>query len=119
MERKVKGIPLTVDLKWGWIKPSFFMGKILLSLIAAIAFPIAVNAESYKDDVAKNQWPKMQQLLTDGYVLLLEDETNKACGKLAEFDLLLGMHSEALQELYPNMNWFEIKKKNEELKSFC
>ena len=62
---------------------------------------------------------KMQQLLTDGYVLLLEDETNKACSKLAEFDLLLGIHSEALEKLYPNLNWVEIKKKNEMLKDFC
>ena len=95
------------------------MFKLLITFLAAIALPIAVNAESYKDDVAKNQWPKMQQLLTDGYVLLLEDETNKACSKLAEFDLLLGIHSEALEELYPNLNWFEIKKKNEMLKDFC
>ena len=95
------------------------MHKLLIPLLAAIALPITVNAESYKDDLAKNQWPKMQQLLTEGYVLLLEDETNKACSKLSEFDLMLGMHSEALQELYPNMNWFEIKKKNEMLKSFC
>ena len=87
------------------------MRKLLIPLFTAIVLPVAANAESYKDDVAKNQWPKMQQLLTDGYVLLLEDETNKACSKLAEFDLLLGMHSEALQELYPNLNWFEIKKK--------
>ena len=95
------------------------MRKLLIPFLTAIALPIAVSSESYKDDVAKNQWPKMQQLLTDGYVLLLEDETNKACSKLAEFDLLLGMHSEALEELYPNLNWFEIKKKNEMLKEFC
>ena len=95
------------------------MRKLLIPLLAAIALPIAVNAESHKDDVAKNQWPKMQQLLTDGYVLLLEDETNKACSKLSEFDLMLGMHSEALKELYPNLNWVEINKKNEMLKSFC
>ena len=95
------------------------MPKLLIPLLAAIALPIAVNAESHKDDVAKNQWPKMQQLLTDGYVLLLEDETNKACSKLAEFDLLLGIHSEELEKLYPNLNWFEIKKKNEMLKDFC
>ena len=95
------------------------MPKLLIPLLAAIALPIAVNAESYEDDVAKNQWPKMQQLLTDGYVLLLEDETNKACSKLAEFDLLLGIHSEGLKELYPNKDWFGIKKKNEILKGFC
>jgi len=95
------------------------MFKLLITFLAAIALPITVNAESYRDDVAKNQWPKMQQLLTDGYVLLLEDETNKACSKLAEFDLLLGIHSEALEELYPNLNWVEIKKKNEILKDFC
>ena len=95
------------------------MPKLLIPLLAVIALPIAVNAESHKDDVAKNQWPKMQQLLTDSYVLLLEDETNKACSKLAEFDLLLGIHSEALEELYPDLNWFEIKKQNEMLKDFC
>ncbi len=95
------------------------MRKLLIPLLAAIALPISVSSESFKNDVAKNQWPKMQQLLTDGYVLLLEDETNKACSKLAEFDLLLGIHSEALEKLYPNLNWVEIKKKNEMLKDFC
>ena len=95
------------------------MRKLLIPLLAAIALPISVSSESFKNDVAKNQWPKMQQLLTDSYVLLLEDETNKACSKLAEFDLLLGIHSEALEELYPDLNWFEIKKKNEMLKDFC
>ena len=95
------------------------MRKLLIPFLTAIALPIAVSSESYKDDVAKNQWPKMQQLLTDSYVLLLEDETNKACSKLAEFDLLLGIHSEALEELYPDLNWFEIKKQNEMLKDFC
>ncbi len=95
------------------------MRKLFIPLLAAIALPIPVSSESYKDDVAKNQWPKMQQLLTDSYVLLLEDETNKACSKLAEFDLLLGIHSEALEELYPDLNWFEIKKQNEMLKDFC
>ena len=95
------------------------MSKLLIPLLAVIALPIAVSSESFEDDVAKNQWPKMQQLLTDSYVLLLEDETNKACSKLAEFDLLLGIHSEALEELYPVLNWFEIKKQNEMLKDFC
>ena len=95
------------------------MSKLLIPLVAVIVLPIAVSSESLKNDVAKNQWPKMQQLLTDSYVLLLEDETNKACSKLAEFDLLLGIHSEALEELYPDLNWFEIKKQNEMLKDFC
>ena len=95
------------------------MRKFLIPLLAAITLPIAVNAENDKYDVAKNEWPKMQQILTDGYVLLLEGKTNKACSKLAEFDLLLGMHSEVLQELYPNKNWSGIKNKNEMLKSYC
>ena len=95
------------------------MKRLFLPFLVALILPIAINAESYKDDVAKNQWPKMKQLLTDSYVLMLEDETSKACSKLAEFDLLLGMHSEALQDLYPNLNWVKIKKKNETLKGFC
>ena len=95
------------------------MNRLLLPLLVALALPIAVNAESYKEDVAKNQWPKMQKLLVDAYVLVDSDDIDSACSKLREFDLLLGMHSEVLQELYPNMNWFGIKKKNEMLKGFC
>tara|TARA_Y100001978_G_scaffold144898_1_gene129914 strand:+ start:583 stop:870 length:288 start_codon:yes stop_codon:yes gene_type:complete len=95
------------------------MKRLLLPLLVAITLPIAVNSENNKYDVAKNQWTKMQQILTDGYVLLLEGKTNKACSKLAEFDLLLGRHSEVLQELYPNKNWLGIKNKNEMLKSYC
>ena len=87
------------------------MKYLLIQLLAALVLPIALNAESYKDDFAKNQWPKMKRLRTESYVLLINDETNKACNILAEFDFLLGMHSEALKELYPTMNCFEIKKK--------
>ena len=95
------------------------MKRLFLTFLVALALPIALNAESYKASVVKIQWPKMQKLLVDAYVLLDSDDMNTACSKLKEFDLLLGIHSEGLQELYPNKDWFGIKKKNEMLKGFC
>ena len=91
----------------------------LLPFLLTLALPIALNAESYKADVSKNQWPKMQKLLIEAYVLLDSDDIEEACRKLREFDILLGMHSDVLKELYPNTNWLGIKKKNEALKGFC
>ena len=96
------------------------MKSLLLTLLVALALPIIdLNAESYKASVAKIEWPKMQKLLLDAYVLLDSDDMNTACRKLKEFDLLIGIHSEGLQELYPNKDWVGIKKKNEILKGFC
>ena len=96
------------------------MKRLLLPLIAILALSISVNAESYKAGVARIQWPKMKRLLDNTSVFLDNGDIDTACSKLREFDLLLGMNFEGLQELYPNGNWFGIKKRsNETLKEFC
>ena len=96
------------------------MKRLLLPLIAIIALSISVNAESYKASVARNQWPKMKRLLENASVFLDNGDIDTACSKLREFDLLLGMNFEGLQELYPNAKWFKMKKtSNEALKNYC
>ncbi len=96
------------------------MKRLLLPLLAAIVLPTAVNAESYDASVAKNQWPKMQKLLDNAEGFLDIGDMNAACSKLREYDLLLGMNFEGLQELYPSTDWFKIKKhSNEIIKDFC
>jgi len=96
------------------------MKRLLLPLIAIFALSISVNAESYKAGVARIQWPKMRRLLENASVFLDNGDIDTACSKLREFDLLLGMNFEGLQELYPNTNWFKMKKtSNEALKNYC
>ena len=96
------------------------MKHLLLPLLAAIALLTAVNAESYDAGVAKIQWPKMQKLLDNAIGFLDIGDMNTACSKFREYDLLLGMNFEGLQELYPNIDWFEAKKKsNKIIKDYC
>ena len=96
------------------------MKRLLLSLLAALILPTAVNTESYDAGVAKIQWFKMQKLLDNAEGFLDIGDINTACSKLREYDLLLGMNFEGLQELYPSTDWFAIKKhSNEIIKDFC
>tara|TARA_B100000886_G_scaffold131870_1_gene88940 strand:- start:138 stop:428 length:291 start_codon:yes stop_codon:yes gene_type:complete len=96
------------------------MKRLLLPLLAALVLPTAVNAESYAAGVAKIQWPKMKKLVDNAIGFLNIGDTNAACSKFEEYDLLLEMNFEGLQELYPNTDWFDIKKKNNEIiKDFC
>ena len=96
------------------------MKKIAILLLLALMLPTSVNAESYDAGVAKIQWPKMQKLLDNAIGFLDIGDINTACSKFREYDLLLGMNFEGLQELYPSTDWFEIKKQsNEIIKDFC
>ena len=96
------------------------MKRLLLPLLAALVLTTAVNTESYDAGVAKIQWFKMQKLLDNAEGFLDIGDINTACSKLREYDLLLGMNFEGLQELYPSTDWFEIKKQsNEIIKDFC
>ena len=96
------------------------MKRLLIPLLAALALPTAVNAESYEAGVAKMQWPKMKKLIDNAIGFLEIGDVNTACSKFREYDLLLEMNFEGLQELYPNTDWFDFKKKNNEIiKDFC
>ena len=96
------------------------MKRLLLPLLAALALPTAINGESYNAGVAKIQWPKMKKLVDNAYGFVEIGDMNTACSKFKEYDLLLGMNFEGLQELYPNTDWFEIKKKsNKIINDFC
>ena len=96
------------------------MKRLLLPLLAAIAFPTAVNAESYNAKVAKIQYPKIQQLTKNAFKFASMGDFDAACSKMTNARSLLVMNFEGLQELFPNKDWFKEKKTNDEVVyKFC
>tara|TARA_A100001388_G_scaffold56479_1_gene38885 strand:- start:2327 stop:2617 length:291 start_codon:yes stop_codon:yes gene_type:complete len=96
------------------------MKRLLLPLLAALALSAAIKAESYSAGVAKSQLPHMEKLLENAQGFVKIGDWNTACIKLREFDLLLGMNFEGLQEIRPNTDWFELKEHlNMMIKKYC
>ncbi len=86
------------------------MKRLLLPLLAALALPSAVNAESYNAGVAKIQYPKIQQLTRNAFKFASMGDFDPACSKITDARTLTVMNFEGLQELFPNKDWFEEKK---------
>tara|TARA_B100001989_G_C24345143_1_gene366922 strand:- start:289 stop:579 length:291 start_codon:yes stop_codon:yes gene_type:complete len=96
------------------------MRKLLIALLAAIALSATIKAESYSAGVARRQIPHMEKLLKNIGGFIDIGDFNTACVKLKEFDLLLGMNFEGLQEIRPNTDWFAIKKHTNMMdKKYC
>ena len=96
------------------------MRKLLISLLAALALPTAVNAESYNAGVAKIQYPKIQQLVRNSFQFAAMGDMDSACSKISSAKTLTVMNFEGLQELFPNKDWFEEKKTLEKyINKFC
>ena len=96
------------------------MKRLLISLLAALALPTAVNAESYNAKVAKIQYPKIQQLTRNAFKFASMGDFDAACSKMTNARSLLVMNFEGLQELFPNKDWFKEKKTNDEfVYKFC
>ena len=96
------------------------MKRLLLPLLAALALPTAVNAESYNAKVAKIQYPKIQQLTRNAFQFASMGDFDAACSKMTNARSLLVMNFEGLQELFPNKDWFKEKKTNDEVVyKFC
>ena len=96
------------------------MKRLLLPLLAAIALPAAINAESYSAGVARRQLPHMDKLLKNIEGFFEIRDYNAACSKLREYDILLEMNFEGLQEIRPNVDWFALKKHgNMMIKKYC
>ena len=96
------------------------MKRLLIPLIAAIALPASINAESYSAGVARRQLPHMDKLLENMSGFVEIGDFNTACRKLREYDILLGMNFEGLQEIRPNLDWFALKKHgNMMIKKYC
>ena len=96
------------------------MKRLLLPLLAAIALPAAINAESYSAGVARRQLPHMDKLIENISGFVERGDFNAACRKLREYDILLEMNFEGLQEIRPNVDWFALKKHgNMMIKKYC
>ena len=96
------------------------MQRILLPLLAALALPNAVNAESIQASVAREQWPRMEKLFDNATGLFAIGDIDGMCMKVKEYDLLMKMHLEGLQEVYPDADFFGIiKPVNKLLTEYC
>ena len=96
------------------------MKRLLLPLLAAIATPVAINSESYSDGVARRQLPHMDKLKENMSGFVEIGDYNAAGRKLREYDILLEMNFEGLQEIRPNVDWFAMKKHgNMMIKKYC
>ena len=95
------------------------MNYLLLTLLAALALPTVVNAESYQAGLARIQWPKMQKLIENANKFMEIQDYEAACSKLSSFDYYLEANFEGLQELFPNTDWFEVKQKSNKMLEIC
>ena len=95
------------------------MKRLLLPLLAALALPTAVNAESYNAGLARIQWPKMQKLIDNANKFIEINDYEAACDKFNTFDIYLGFNFEGLQELFPNTDWFEVKQESNKRLKKC
>ena len=96
------------------------MKRLLLPLLAALALSAAINAESYKAGVARRQLPHMDKLLENISGFVENRDFNTAFRKLREYDILVEMNFEGLQEVRPYADWFALKKQaNMMIKKYC
>ncbi len=95
------------------------MQRILLPLLAALVLPNAVNAESIQASVAREQWPRMEKLMDNATGFFAMGDIDGMSMKVKEYDLLLKMHLEGLQEVYPDGDFFALMKKVNVLLTYC
>tara|TARA_A100001388_G_C28597970_1_gene416727 strand:- start:376 stop:675 length:300 start_codon:yes stop_codon:yes gene_type:complete len=96
------------------------MNRLLLLLIATLALPIPVNAESYNAGVAKIQLPQIIKLGENAVKFAKMGDYEAACSKQREHNYLIKLNFEGLQELRPDIDWFDMREDGLELqKTLC
>mgnify|MGYP001184255079 CR=1 FL=1 len=93
------------------------MKRLLLPLLAALALPTAVNAESYNAGVAKIQLPQIIKLGTNAVKFAKMEDYEAACSKQREYNYLIKLNFEGLQELRADLDWFEIREEGLEFQN--
>ncbi len=84
------------------------MKRLLLSLLAAISLPTAVNAESY----AQRQWKIVTDLNLNVIEFVKRKDYKAACIKQKQVNELIMVNFEFFQEMAPNFDWFEVREMN-------
>ena len=96
------------------------MKSFLLQLLAALALPTAINAESYNAGVAKIQLPQIIKLGENAIKFAEMGDYEAACSKQREHNYYIELNFEGLQELRPDFDWFNMREKGLELqKTLC
>ena len=88
------------------------MKRLLVPVLVALAWPpIVISAKSYTAGIAEIQWPKMIKLIENAMRFSQMNDLDAACDKIRQYNTLLKMNFEGLQEIMPDMDWFERRKK--------
>ena len=96
------------------------MKRLLIPLLAALALPTAINTESYDAGVAKIQLPLIIKLGENAVRFAEMEDYEAACSKQREHNYLIKLNFEGLQEIRPDFDWFNMRKKGLELqKTLC
>ena len=93
------------------------MKRILLPLLASLALPTTLYAESYNAGVAKIQLPQILKLGENAIKFAKMGDYEAACSKQREHNYLIKLNFEGLQELRPDFDWFEMRKEGLELQN--
>ena len=99
------------------------MKRFLIPLLAAIALPTSLSAESYNAGLAKLQYKKMIQLEENSGKFMLIGDKEAACSQMADYDFLLLANFDGLQEaVKPPSNfkdWFEVRENSQRRLKSC
>ena len=93
------------------------MKRLILPFLAALALPNALYAESYNLGVAKIQLPQILKLGENAIKFAKMGDYEAACSKQREHNYLIKLNFEGLQELRPDFDWFNIRKKGLKLQN--
>ena len=80
----------------------------LFPLIAVLALPTAVNAESY----AQRQWEIVKKLNLNVIEFVKRKDYKAACIKQKQVNELIMINFEFFQEMAPTFDWFEAREMN-------
>ena len=84
------------------------MKRLLLPLLAALALPTAVSAESY----AQRQWKIVTDLNLNVIEFVKRKDYKAACIKQKQVNELIMVNFEFFQEMAPTFDWFEVREMN-------
>ena len=83
---------------------------LLLPLLAALALPTAIKAESDELGVAKIQFPRIKMLSENATKFFEMEDYYAACNKQRQANSLIEINFEGLQEIRPEFDWFIYRK---------
>ena len=90
------------------------MKRLLLPLLAALALPTAVNAESWEYYLrdAPRQWAVIMDLNLKVIKFVIKKDYKSACIKQKQINELIFINFEFFEEMAPTVDWLEVREVN-------